>query len=117
MLIRFDIWFTGYKPERNFLVGSNISKKIFPKISRKVKFFVFSFLYHDCLHLYCLQVIHQKYSYIFDELLEEKKRVFIFSSHFILKMAISITALAGAFRPLFQPTFVFNSAFENDSSD
>jgi hypothetical protein len=24
LFIRFDIWFTGYKPEFNFLVGSNL---------------------------------------------------------------------------------------------
>jgi hypothetical protein len=30
---------------------------------------------------------------------------------------ISITVLAGAFMPLFQPKFVYNSAFEKELSD
>jgi hypothetical protein len=34
-----------------------------------------------------------------------------------LKGVTSITVLARVFMPLFQPAFVLNSAFENDSSD
>jgi hypothetical protein len=67
LLSCFDIRFTGYKPECNFLVGSNLdgTKIYYLKISRKVKFYVCSFLYHDCLHIYCL-------NYIFDEFLVVK---------------------------------------------
>jgi hypothetical protein len=32
-------------------------------------------------------------------------------------LGIFITVLARAFMPLFQPSFLFNSAFENDSFD
>ena len=43
LLSWFDIRFTGYKPECNFLVGSNLGgpKFFFLKISRKVEFLCF----------------------------------------------------------------------------
>jgi hypothetical protein len=83
LLSWFDIRFTGYKPEFNFLVGSNLGgpKISFPKISRKVKCFVCLFLYHDCRHIYCL-------NYIFDEFLEEKTSFDFFFSYFLLKIPI-----------------------------
>ena len=49
----------------------------------KYNFYVFSFLYHDCLHINCL-------NYIFDEFLEEKNEFWFFFVKFYTVIAYII---------------------------
>jgi hypothetical protein len=56
--------------------------------------------------------------YLFTSVFREKNALFEFIITISPGLAhISITVLAGTYQPLFQPTFLFNSAFENNSSD
>jgi hypothetical protein len=55
-------------------------KIFFLRSARKLNFYVFLFVYHDCLQIYCL-------NYILDEFLEERTSFDFFFSNFILKMA------------------------------
>ena len=83
LLSWFDIRFTGYKPEFNFLVGSNLDepKFFFLKISRKGKL-LYLFILISRLSTHLLLELY------FWWIPGRKKRVSICFSNFILKIPI-----------------------------